>query len=114
MVQLPSVVYMGCLLSAPTMASPLAAAQPPALSTATPRPHLQVVKGTDVLNSEVVRALLAHLRLGLNPSDDEALEAASCAPPRRLGAAFWKGLREQRDALYARESRVGGWAGVGG
>jgi hypothetical protein len=74
------------------------------------------VRGSDVLNSEVVRGLLAHLRAGISPHDDEAFEAASRGPPRRLGAAFWQNLREARDALYSTEARVRGrcclWAGA--
>lgn len=67
---------------------------------------LQIVRGSDVLNSEVVKGLLAHLRTGISPHDDEAFQAASKAPPRRLGDAFWQGLREARDALFSTEGRV--------
>lgn len=75
---------------------------------------LQIVRGSDVLNSEVVRGLLAHLRTGISPHDDEAFEAASRGPPRRLGDAFWQGLREAREALFSTEGKVRGAGLVGG
>jgi hypothetical protein len=75
-------------------------------------PWLQIVRGSDVLKSEVVRVLLAHLRTGISPHDDEAFEAASRGPPRRLGDAFWQGLREARDALLSTEGKVGGVCGL--